>query len=490
MAKRTNKRVRNSGSASQRLRIPSRDILAAEVSRLLLRRYTPPGVVVDDDFRIVQPRGRTGRYLELAAEPGLNLLKIARAGLLDGLRSALHEARKSARPARRVGLTVRVGRSEREVDVQVLPMGGAGAPHFIVLFEAPPRAAAQERALRESEKRYRHIVETAGEGICMVDVEHRLTFVNRRFASMVRETQDHLLGRSIFDFLVIDRPSGSQLEQLAELARVGEVRLRARDGGAFWAAVSTTTMNDPSSNAAGFLLMFTDVTERKQLEVVRAQLVLRLVNAQEEERRRVARELHDQVGQYLTGLSLGLNRLEQLHSHQPDAEELIRRLRQLADDMSRDAHHLAMELRPAALDDLGLAAAVSNYADGVALRSRLEVDVHCDLTVRLDPVIETTVYRVLQEALTNVVKHARAKHVSIILERRESAVRAIVEDDGVGFDVDRGLAHAPGSARLGLVGMRERASVVGGELQIESRPGHGTTLFLRVPIKTQMRVNP
>jgi signal transduction histidine kinase len=261
------------------------------------------------------------------------------------------------------------------------------------------------------------------------------------------------------------------------------------DGAAFWAAVSIAAMNDPSSNVGGFLLMFTDVTERKQLEAVRAQLSLRLVNAQEDERRRVARELHDQLGQYLTGLSLGLNRLEQLHTGQPDAAELIRKLRQLADDMSRDAHHLAMELRPAALDDLGLSAAVSNYADEVARRSRLEVDVHCDLTVRLDPVIETTVYRVLQEALTNIVKHAKAKHVSIILERQDGGVRAIVEDDGVGFDVDRRVAHPPASARLGLVGMRERALVVGGELQIESRPGHGTTLFLHVPMKTQIRVD-
>jgi PAS domain S-box-containing protein len=491
MAKPTNTRVRNSGSASQRLRILSRDILGAEVGRLLLRRYTPPGVVVDADFRIVQTRGRTGPYLELdAGQQGLHLLKIARAGLLDGLRSALHEARKSAKPARRVGLTVTVDRSAREVDVQVLPVSGAGeSPHFIVLFEAPQRAPARERALRESEKRYRHIVETAGEGICMIDADHRITFVNRRFASMVREAQDRLLARSIFDFLVIEHPSREQLEQLADLARLGEVRLRSIDGAAFWAAVSTTTMVDPSSDISGFLLMFTDVTERKQLEAVRAQLALRLVNAQEDERRRVARELHDQLGQYLTGLSLGLNRLEQLHTGQPDAEELIRRLRKLADDMSRDAHHLAMELRPAALDDLGLSAAVSNYANEVARRSRLEVDVHCDLAVRLDPLIETTVYRVLQEALTNIVKHAKAKHVSIILERQDSGVRAIVEDDGVGFDVDRRLAHTPGSVRLGLVGMRERASVVGGELQIESRPGHGTTLFLRVPIKTQVRVS-
>jgi PAS domain S-box-containing protein len=350
-------------------------------------------------------------------------------------------------------------------------------------------AKVAEQALRDSEKRYRDIVETASEGICLLDSNLCITFVNRRFATMLRDTPEHLLGRSVVELLfrADHTTSPEKVPNEFFLGRVAERRVRREDGTFFWAAVSFTTMFDASSNMAGFLLMFTDISDRKELEATREKLVLRLVSAQEDERRRLSRELHDQVGQHVTGLLLGLNRLEQIGTDSSESAELIRKLRQLAKDISRDAHHLALELRPAALDDLGLAVAVSNYADDVARRAALDVDVHCDLNVRLDPAIETTVYRVIQEALTNVVKHASAKRVSVILDRQDGAVRAIVEDDGVGFRPDRLIARDTPDARLGLIGMRERAALVGGELQIESRPGGGTTLFVRVPMKPEGR---
>ena len=146
--------------------------------------------------------------------------------------------------------------------------------------------------------------------------------------------------------------------------------------------------------------------------------------------------MHDQLGQHLVGLSLGLNQLAQQTTETPELHQLICRLQVLSDVMARDAHHLALELRPSALDDLGLEAAVTNYANDFRERYSIEVDVHCDLTVRLDSAIETTVYRIVQEALTNIVKHARAQYVSIIVERQDHLLRAIVEDDGVGFPAE------------------------------------------------------
>jgi len=195
--------------------------------------------------------------------------------------------------------------------------------------------------------------------------------------------------------------------------------------------------------------------------------------------------MHDQLGQHLVGLSLGLNHLAQMTAQTPDLHELICKLQVLSDVMSRDAHHLALELRPTALDDLGLVTAVTNYADDVTTRYGIEVDVHCDLSTRLDAAIETTVYRIVQEALTNVVKHARAQRVSVIIDRQENLVRVIVEDDGIGFAAEQLLRHEAPDRRLGLAGMRERAAMVGGELDIESSRGHGTTLFLRVPLNAE-----
>jgi two-component system sensor histidine kinase UhpB len=144
-----------------------------------------------------------------------------------------------------------------------------------------------------------------------------------------------------------------------------------------------------------------------------------------------------------------------------------------------------IEVRPAALDELGLLPAVSTYAEEWAQLHQIALDYHArgfDES-RLSPTIEEAIYRITLEALTNVSKHANAKHVSLILERRDSEVRTIIEDDGVGFDPAT-LKSADARERLGLVGMEERAALVEGALTTESRPGSGTTLFLRIPIPT------
>lgn len=343
-----------------------------------------------------------------------------------------------------------------------------------------------EHALRDREKGYREIVETANEGICIVDNRDHITFVNQQFARMIGATPEALVGTSAETLHLaedVDEVLGRFRRRQTGPSGVSEVRLRRVDGSILWTSVSTSQMVDDAGELAGLLRMFTDITDRKELETTRERLVRHMVAAQEAERRRVARELHDQMGQHLVGFSLGLKRLAQLGAASPDISQITRRLQELSDVMARDVHHLALALRPAALDDLGLAVAVSNYADDIAQRSGLEVDVHCETVERLDPAAETTIYRVVQEAVTNIVKHAEARRVSIILERHGQVLQTIVEDDGVGFDADRLLSLGSPQARLGLAGMIERAALIGGELQIESSPGRGTTLFLRVPVR-------
>lgn len=307
---------------------------------------------------------------------------------------------------------------------------------------------------------------------------------DRKFAAMMGREAQELLGRDIYDFLQSEAlaPEFPPLKRRLRLLNLDEVCLRRADGSVFWASMSASQMLNATSQFSGVLQMYTDISERKQLQQQRDDLVRRLVSAQEDERGRVARELHDQLGQHLVGLSLGLSRLANITSPEGEAAELIQRLCRLSDEMARDAHHLAMELRPAALDDLGLVTAVSNYADDLRQRFEIEVDIHCEVGSRLPPAIETTVYRIVQEALTNVVKHARARHASIILKLADSSMRAIVEDDGVGFSLRRSAVARQREGRLGLAGMEERAALVGGQLQIESRPGHGTTLFLSIPV--------
>jgi len=215
-----------------------------------------------------------------------------------------------------------------------------------------------------------------------------------------------------------------------------------------------------------------DLSERVSRDAVR-----RVVEAQELERGRLARELHDETGQALTSILLGLKPLEQ-QAESDEAREAIGSLRELVVSTLQNVRRLAVELRPSALDDFGLVAAVERLTDTFREQSGLTVDLATQLGgERLPREIETTLYRIIQESLTNVVKHAGAKTVSIVLQRGGDSVTAIVEDDGRGFDPASTRAGA-----LGLAGMRERVSLAGGRLQVESTPGAGTTLVAEIPL--------
>jgi len=210
----------------------------------------------------------------------------------------------------------------------------------------------------------------------------------------------------------------------------------------------------------------------------------RLAEAQESERSRISRELHDRLGQDLTGLNLGLQALRRKSPASAQGE--LTRLEQLCRQLMRDIHRLAWELRPTALDDLGLDQALQRYVSDWSGSADIPVDFHGPgpKPDRLPLEVETVLYRVTQEALANIARHANARRVSILLENRAGAVSLIIEDDGRGFDVDALMGADDGEGRLGLLGMQERVALVGGSFQIESSPGAGTTLFVRLILET------
>jgi PAS domain S-box-containing protein len=222
-----------------------------------------------------------------------------------------------------------------------------------------------------------------------------------------------------------------------------------------------------------------EMGERERAERARTELLGRLVFAQEDERRRIAREMHDQFGEQLTALGHRIAALKDAIGDRSDLHGPVEALEVVARQLDRDVDHLVWELRPTALDDLGLQAALSNYVQNWSKRSRISAELQMSglLDDRLASEAETTLYRIAQEALTNVAKHSRAGNVGVILERRADHVLLIVEDDGVGFDT--GDAEAAGQG-FGLLGMQERASLVGATLQIESAVGKGTTILVRM----------
>jgi signal transduction histidine kinase len=204
----------------------------------------------------------------------------------------------------------------------------------------------------------------------------------------------------------------------------------------------------------------------------------RVVEGQELERRRLARELHDETGQALTSILLGLKRVEDAKTRE-DARDAAAQLRGEIVMTLQSVRRLAVELRPKALDDFGLVPALERLAEAFGGDSGIAIDVEANLDEpRLPPEVETALYRIAQEALTNVAKHAEAEHVSVVVTRRDGLVTVLVEDDGRGFG-----ATGDDSAGLGLVGMKERVGLLGGRLAIESTEGSGTTIVAEVPLR-------
>ncbi|HJQ32213.1 MAG TPA: MASE4 domain-containing protein [Pyrinomonadaceae bacterium] len=228
-----------------------------------------------------------------------------------------------------------------------------------------------------------------------------------------------------------------------------------------------------------------EVKERAAAETRVKNLLRQLVTVQEEERRRIARELHDTLGQQLAALRMSIEVLK-VKSGGDGLREDTERMQSIFDQLNSDVDFLAWELRPVALDHLGLDAALRSFVRDWSEHFRVAADYHGfgPDAPRLPSEVETNLYRILQEALQNVHKHAGATRVSVLLERRDGRVVLIVEDDGRGFDPEAEAAEN-GERGMGVTNMRERASLLGGSLEVESASGAGTTLFVRVPVRPQ-----
>lgn len=250
------------------------------------------------------------------------------------------------------------------------------------------------------------------------------------------------------------------------------------DRAGFFAPKSVVRLGSFASHAAlavGNARLFQDMKEsREQLQ----SLSRRLVEVQENERRYVARELHDESGQALTSLMIQLKLLER-EAEDPDRVKAgVVELMGAVERVMENLHRLAMDLRPASLDHVGLTAALDQHCQALAEQHTIRVTFKAlGIEGRVAPDVETALYRIVQEALNNVIRHGRATRADVLLERRDDRIVVIVEDDGRGFDPEA----SSGPKHLGLVGIQERAVALGGSLTIESSPGMGTALFVEIP---------
>lgn len=395
--------------------------------------------------------------------------------------------------------------SEFPVEISLSPMwADEGLLITSVIRDISERNQA-ELALRESERRFREFVEGTDDLVVRVDPDNRFLYVNHTAERVFGFSPVECVGLSAFDFV---HPEDRERTEAAFASWVAEgaasATLENRQLGRDGAVTHLLWTVNPRYDAEGALTSITsiarDITARKRLEEVerrameadlqlqaekveselRRQVLRHSITAQEEERRRIARGLHDETAQALTGLSLGLGQIEATTDLEA-ARSQAKRLGQQVVETLRELRRIAMRLRPSTLDDLGLVPALEQLVEESPAGATTKVFFrHQGLQGRLDPALETTIYRVVQEALTNAAKHAGARSVEVELAERDGFVVAKVRDDGRGFE-----PQVVAGRGLGLGGMRERAGLVGGELSVESAPGAGAAIILRVPLGTQ-----
>jgi two-component system CheB/CheR fusion protein len=384
-----------------------------------------------------------------------------------------------------------------------------------ITFQDVTRRRSAEGLVRTGEERLRLLIDSAIDyAIFTLDVRGRIDYWNSGAERLFGYRADEIVGREgAILFTPEDRAAGVPAEELERAARAGRAEddrwhLR-RNGERFF--VSSVTMRLGDGDDLGFAKIARDLTDQRQadyaLRNARAELedritertaelraevaqheaarqdvttlLHRIVTAQEDERARIARDLHDQLGQQLTALRMALER----HAAQCAGEgaQEVERALALTRQIDTEIGFLAWELRPAVLDDLGLAAALPRFLDEWSAHYGITSQFATTGTVAgaLSREAEVTIYRIAQESLNNVVKHAHASRVDVLLERRDHAVVMVIEDDGVGFDPADTRTVANG---IGLAGIRERASLIGGSVEVESQPGNGTTVFLRCPV--------
>jgi two-component system CheB/CheR fusion protein len=376
--------------------------------------------------------------------------------------------------------------------------------------------AHTETTLRASEDRHRLIVEGAHDyAIMTMDLDGTLLTWSPGAEAVHGWAPVEVIGRPVdIIFTPEDRQNGVPEQERAQARATGaaaDMRWHMRKNGTrvFIDGVMRS-MTDGAGMTTGLLKIGQDVTNRRHMEeavrllnetleqrvtertdqldaatrrVRDTELAFRrrLGAAEEEERKRLARDLHDEAGQLLTALGLGLQTISDLAPIDSELSQHAERLRDLAGNLGKELHAVAVRLRPKALDDFGLAVALQSYVEDWSSTSQISAEIHTRVDERrLPEAVQTTLYRMVQEALTNIARHSGATHVSVVLERRGGQVIAVIEDNGRGFD-PAVLDDPARTAGLGLRGIRERAALLGGTVEIESGSGSGTTIFVRLP---------
>jgi len=387
--------------------------------------------------------------------------------------------------------------SEFPAEASILQLEVSGKRFFtVILRDISERKRAYE-ALRESQTLLEMILDSIPQGVFWKDRNSVYLGANR----VTREAVGLDNPESIVGLTNFQLPSATPEEAKYFTLKDREVMdsnqpqfgivetITRSDGSIIWLETNKLPMHDAEGHVIGILGTSQDITERKraddELRASRERLQVlsrQLLNAQEAERRHIARELHDQIGQSLTAIKLNLKML-QPSAHETPTHTILHETIAVVDQTLEQVRTLSLELRPSMLDDLGLAAALRWYLDRQAQRAGFSVQFASELSGGdVSKEIETTCFRVAQEIVTNIARHARAQNVRVELRRLDTELELFIQDDGVGFDLTAAREQAPHETSLGLLGMQERLLIVGGRLDIQTAPSRGTEVHVRFPL--------
>jgi len=371
-----------------------------------------------------------------------------------------------------------------------------------------------EEVLRSNENQLRLITDAMPLLVSYVDREHRYRFVNQTYTEWFERAREEIVGKHISE--VLGQTAYRAILPKVEKVLVGEeVSFESvvpyKNGERFIHLHYIPKMDATNGQVIGFYAFVQDITERKKTQEslqrsreelefrvkertkeleesnkVRVQVLHQLVTVQEDERQRIARDLHDQLGQQLTALRLQLEVLKKICDRNEELEKQVNETQKIARQLDSDVDFLAWQMRPTALDDLGIVAALDHYVRQWSKHFNIPVEFDANRFGKtpLTPEAETNLYRIAQESLNNIYKHAQASSVNVFLEQRDNFVVLIIEDDGVGFEPNEQTLIVKDRTGMGLIGMRERAALVGGTFEIESAKGEGTTVYARFPISS------
>ena len=359
---------------------------------------------------------------------------------------------------------------------------GGEVDAVVVAGEQGPRVFT----LQGAEHVYRVLIESMHEGALTLTADMTVLYANQCFARMVKCPLEQVMGTSLRRFLSAETQATLRplLKETGKSGSKIQVWLQAGDGSQRPAQISVRPLAKNAADRAIIGMVVTDMTEARRNEKTLRTLSQRLVQAQEAERGRVALELHDHITQLLCAIVVRSETLaNQLSARDPRSRQAATDLREMIGQAAEEVERISRDLRPGVLDALGLVAVLRDAGKEFAVRTGVPVKLACArLATRLPADTELTLYRILQEALRNVEKHARARRVTVCLKHRGDFIQLAIHDDGTGFDPDHQPLQRKGTAGLGLLSMRERAAYVGGALKVESVRHAGTKIEVRIPL--------